>query len=128
MASASWKTVGLPKCKEHDISEEVLITWIPDWNWNKSRHIISIAVYVPYHWVTYEDMGWNLEDDYYEHDYCEEDDDYYIDSGWYETIQNSIEDCNYVKIEGEVIAWDKLPKAYEPESKLHDVSKLEVMK
>lgn len=120
MASASWKTCGLPKIEPHNISDEVLVTWIP--RWNKEARIVSTAIYIPYHWCTDEDMGWNT--DYFaELEYCEEQDAWWLPCGWYETTINTIDDCSYVKIDGEVIAWDNMPKPYKP--KLKDFSTIE---
>ena len=109
MANANWKTVGLPKCKPHDFSEEVLVTWIP--SWNKSMRLVSTAVYVPHHWCTTDDLGWNT-DDFAELEYCEEKDEWWVPCGWYETTTNCIDGIGYVDIEGEVIAWDRMPKPY----------------
>lgn len=109
MASASWKTVGFPKCKPHEYSEEVLVTWIP--RWNKNVRLVSTAVYVPYHWATTDDIGWN-SDCFEDLEYNEEKDEWWVPCGWYETITNCIDDIGYVDIDGEVIAWDKLPKPY----------------
>ena len=92
MANANWKTVGLPKCKPHDFSEEVLVTWIP--RWNKSMRLVSTAVYVPHHWCTTEDLGWN-SDDFSELEYCEEKDEWWAPCGWYETITNCIDDVGF---------------------------------
>lgn len=120
MASASWKTCGLPKCKPHEYSEEVLVTWIP--SWNKNRRLISIAVYVPHHHCTTDDLCWHY-DETIDLEYCEEQDSWWIPSRWYETITNLIDDCGYVPIDGEVIAWDKMPRPYKP--KMTDFSMVE---
>lgn len=123
MASASWKTCGTPKCKEREYSEEVLVTWIP--NWNKNMQLVSTAVYIPHHWCTTDDIGWN-SDCFTELEYCEERDAWWIPSGWYETTINTIDDIGYISIDGEVIAWDRKPKPYKP--KLTDIQQLAEMK
>lgn len=111
MASASWKTNGLPKCKPNNFSEEVLVTWIP--RWNKNMKLVSIAIYIPHHWCTTDDIGWNT-DSFLGLEYCEEKDAWWVPCGWYETITNTIDDIGYVDIDGEVIAWDRMPKPYKP--------------
>lgn len=120
MASASWKTTGLPKCEPHNISEKVLVTYIPSWNPN--IRIIAMAVYIPEHWCTDEDLGWNIGERKYDYEYNAEQDSYWIPGGWYETVENLIYDIGYIAIDGEVTAWDRLPKPYK--EKIMDFSKI----
>lgn len=109
---ANWNVHTVPKCEKGNMSDEVLITWIP--NWNKNVKLVSKAVYIPYHHCTDEDLGWDITNAVLE-DYdvaSEEESIYWIPDGWYETIDNSINDCNYVPIDGEVIAWMKNPNPF----------------
>lgn len=122
MASVSWKTCGLPKCKPHEYSEEVLVTWIP--SWNKNMKLVSIAVYIPHHWCTTDDISLH-PDSFSDLEYCEEKDAWWVPCGWYETITNTIDDIGYVDIDGEVIAWDRMPKPYK--SKLTNMQALKQM-
>lgn len=114
---ANWNIHTVPKCKKGNISDEVLVTWIP--KWNKNAKFVSKAVYIPYHNCTNDDLGWDITNaNVDEWDVADEDENtYWVPDGWYETIDNSIHDCNYVLIDGEVIAWMKVPKAYEPSLK-----------
>lgn len=61
----------VPKCKPNNFSEEVLVTWIP--RWNKNMKLVSIAIYIPHHWCTTDDIGWNT-DSFLGLEYCEEKD------------------------------------------------------
>lgn len=76
--------------------------------------LVSTAIYIPHHWCTTDDIGWNT-DSFLDLEYCEEKDAWWVPCGWYETITNTIDDIGYVDIDGEVIAWDRMPKPYNPD-------------
>lgn len=117
-----WNTQTVPVCKKSNMSDEVLVTYIPKWN-EQIRRVIK-AVYIPYHHCTDEDLCWDITNADVGEWECanEEEGTYWIPSGWYETIDNSIDDCNYVMIDGTVIAWSKMIKPYNP--KVEDISKV----
>lgn len=121
MANANWKTCGLPKCKPHQYSEEVLVTWIP--SWNRELSFVSTAIFIPHHWCTTEDISWS-DECYEDLEYCEEKESWWVPDGWYETITNAIDDIGFMKIDGEVIAWDKMPKPYKP--RLTDMQSIKI--
>lgn len=115
---AQWNANTVPACKEKQYSDDVLVTWIP--NWNRNIKLVSKAIYIPYHHCDTEGLGLNTDD------YCnaegwdikdEDEDNYWIPEGWYETVENYIYDVGFVPIDGKVIAWSRLPKPYEPRLK-----------
>lgn len=101
-----------PECKKHDFSDEVLGTFVP--NWNKKVNRVIKVVYVPYHNCTDEDIGFDTSDvSLDEWELADEDNSiFWIPEGWYETIDNSIYDCSYVAIDGKITAWMPLPAPY----------------
>ncbi|MDD2979552.1 MAG: hypothetical protein PHN80_06215 [Hespellia sp.] len=105
---AKWNRNTVPKCKEKDCSDEVLITV-----YNGYRNRVVKAVYFPYHHCTVEDMAWSMNDGIPDDwEYVEEEDTWWIPQGWYE-VTDYIEDYSYAFINDKVIAWQKLPKPYE---------------
>lgn len=109
---AQWNKNSVPKCKEKTHSNEVLVTVEKC----TCKRVLK-AVYIPYHHCTVEDMGWSMwdgiPDDW---EYVEEEDTWWIPQGWYE-VADYFEDYSYSTITDNVIAWSKLPKAYEPRVK-----------
>ena len=109
---ANWNRNTVPKCKEKECSDEVLVTV----DNGRFKRVLK-AVFIPYHHCTVEDMGWNtydgIPDDW---EYVEEEDSWWIPEGWYE-VCDYFPDYSYFTIEDKVIAWSKLPKAYEPKLK-----------
>jgi hypothetical protein len=49
-------------------------------------------------------------DDDYNIDYCENDDTYYVQAGWYELIDNWTEYSSVAIVEGEPTHWHPLPE------------------
>lgn len=108
-----WYSNTVPKCKEHNCSDEVLITCEHNGYLGKTVRRVIKAVYIPYHNATVEDMGWNMYDGIPDDwEYYEEDDTWWIPQGWYEVADN-FEDFSFARVDGRVTAWMKLPKAYE---------------
>lgn len=108
----NWYCNTAPKCEPHKCSDELLVSVKTMWG-----NRVLKAVYIADHNCTVEDMGWNMWDgvpDNWEYD--EDLDDWWIAEGWYETADN-FEEYEYAGIEGDVYAWAKLPKAYEPRVK-----------
>ena len=56
-------------------------------------------------------------------EYVEEEDSWWIPQGWYE-VCDYFEDYSYSAITDKVIAWMKLPKAFEP--KLNNLNETEI--
>lgn len=107
-----WNKNTVPKCKERQYSDEVLVTV-------KKGQCSTVlkAIYIPYHHVTSEDSGWCTEDGIPDNwEYIEEEDDFWIPEGWYEACDNC-RDATYFLIDGKVTAWMNMPKPYEPRIK-----------
>lgn len=103
-----WNKNTVPKCKERQCSDEVLVTV-------KKGQCSTVlkAIYIPYHHVTSEDSGWCTEDGIPDNwEYIEEEDDFWIPEGWYEVCDNC-RDATYFRIDGKVTAWMNMPKPYE---------------
>lgn len=78
--------------------KDILICYEDDYYGNKK---IVIARYVvKFTEECYEDHS----------EYSEEHDNYFVPEGWYEQIENSIDDYSSILIEGEVTHWMKLPE------------------
>ena len=54
---ANWNRNTVPKCKEKECSDEVLVTV----DNGRFKRVLK-AVFIPYHHCTVEDMGWNTYD------------------------------------------------------------------
>ena len=109
---SNWNANTVPQCKKNDCSDEVLVTVD-----NGYRKRVVKAVYFPYHNATVEDMAWDMNDGIPDDwEYYEEDDTWWIPEGWYE-VADYIEDYSYAWIGDKVLAWQKLPKVYEPKIK-----------
>ena len=54
---AQWNRNCVPKCKEKNCSDYILVT-VERYSYTK----VLRAVYIPYHHCTLEDMGWNMYD------------------------------------------------------------------
>ena len=87
---AQWHEHTVPKCKEKDCSDEVLVTVEgqgPDGKLYKRR--VIKAVYIPHNHCTVEDLGWNMYDGVpNDWEYVEEQDSQWIPEGWYEVCDN----------------------------------------
>lgn len=101
-----WNTNTVPECEEKEFSDEVLVTVVR----GCFKRVLK-AVYVPYHHCTSEDVMW--EENLYEGNE-------WIPEGWYEVCDNTNSEYTHFPITDKVVAWMKLPKAYE--DKLTDLS------
>lgn len=113
---ARWNENTIPKCKDKNCSDEVLVTVERIGYAGKLYRRVVKAVYIPYHQCTLEDMGWNIYDGVpSDWEYSEKDDSYWIPQGWYE-VCDYFEDHShsYSLITDFVKAWMKMPKPYEP--------------
>ena len=118
---AQWNKNTVPKCEDKTCSDEVLVT-VEKYCRGTYRRVLK-AVYIPYHHCTLEDMGWSMEDGVPDDwEYVEEEDTWWIPQGWYE-VCDYFEDYSYSTITDKVIAWMKLPKAFEP--KLKELKEIE---
>ena len=109
---SQWNRNTVPKCKENECSDEVLVTVQTDYNFAK----VIRAVYFPYHHCSTEDIPIDSEriNDEWERveneKWCSE---YWIPEGWYEVCDYDDEGM-YFPITDKVIAWTKLPQPYKP--------------
>lgn len=112
---AQWNKNTVPKCEKKCCSDEVLVT-VEKYARETYQRVLK-AIYIPYHYCTVEDMGWNMSDDVPDDwEYIEDEDTYWIPQGWYE-VCDYCDDYSYFTIEDRVTAWMKLPKPYEPRIK-----------
>ncbi len=114
---AQWNKNTVPKCKDKTCSDEVLVTIERQSYRGEISNRVIKAVYIPFHHCTVEDMGWNMPDGVpNDWEYMEKEDTWWVPQGWYE-VCDYFEDYSYSTITDKVIAWAKLPKAYEPRVK-----------
>lgn len=108
---SQWNRNTVPKCKEKEYSDEVLVTIQTDYNMTK----VIRAVYLPYHHCSTEDVvidSEKINDEWERIDNRKWYSEYWIPEGWYEVCEYA-EDM-YFPITDKVIAWMKLPKPYKP--------------
>lgn len=106
---SQWNRNTVPKCKENECSDEVLVTVE-----NKYCTKVLKAIYIPYHHCTTDDIGWNMSNGIPSGwEYNNDNDSWWIPEGWFEVCEY-IEDYTYFPITDKVIAWMKLPKPYKP--------------
>lgn len=77
----------------------------------KNIYVRFNAKYIGKHSIKVDDM-WSYCEDYDWNDYVEEEDEYYVNEGWYETIENWDDYTEVYVSDYEVIAWQPLPPAY----------------
>ena len=77
----------------------------------KNIYVRFNAKYIGKHSIKVEDM-WSYCEDYTWNDYVEEEDEYYVNEGWYETIENWDDYTELYVSDYKVIAWQPLPPAY----------------
>lgn len=113
-----WFTNTVPQTGIDGKPIETLVTWTP-LDDPKEKHV-SRAVFIPFRRYTDEDLGIDTSQidpgDWEEAP--EELGSYWIPEGWYERIDNPIQGRSYIEIEGRVIAWQFLPKPYQPQRPL----------
>lgn len=59
---AQWNKNTVPKCKNKNCSDEVLVTVEHIGYGGKLYRRVIKAVYFPYHHCTIDDMAWNMDD------------------------------------------------------------------
>lgn len=69
------------------------------------------AKYIGKHSIKVDDM-WSYCEDYTWNDYVEEEDEYYVNEGWYETIENWDDYTEVYVNDYKVIAWQPLPEPF----------------
>jgi hypothetical protein len=77
----------------------------------KNIYVRFNAKYIGKHSIKVDDM-WSYCEDYTWNDYVEEEDEYYVKEGWYETIENWDDYTEVYVNDYKVIAWQPLPPAY----------------
>ena len=77
----------------------------------KNIYVRFNAKYIGKHSIKVDDM-WPYCEDYTWNDYVEEEDEYYVKEGWYETIENWDDYTDLYVSDYEVLAWQKLPEPY----------------
>jgi hypothetical protein len=77
----------------------------------KNIYVRFNAKYIGKHSIKVDDM-WPYCEDYTWNDYVEEEDEYYVNEGWYETIENWDDYTEVYVNDYKVIAWQLLPEPY----------------
>lgn len=101
-----WNTDTNPECELKKPSGEMLVT-VKRGNFKR----VMKAIYFPYHHCTQEDIGWNINSNALDLEYCKDADSWWVPEGWYEVSDYS-EDYTYMMITDDVIAWMSLPIPY----------------
>ena len=111
---AQWYEHTVPKCKEKNCSDEVLVTVEVQGYDGKIYKRVVRAVYFPYHHCTLEDVGWDMPDGVpSDWEYAADQDSWWIPEGWCET-SDYFDGYSYATITDKVTAWMKLPKPCVP--------------
>ena len=109
---SQWNRNTVPKCKENECSDEVLVTVQIDCDMTK----VVKAVYFPYHHCSTEDIpidSKQINDEWEQIDNEKWYPEWWIPEGWYEVSYYSDESM-YNPITDQVIGWMKLPQPYKP--------------
>lgn len=77
----------------------------------KNIYVRFNAKYIGKHSIKVDDM-WSYCEDYTWNDYVEEEDEYYVKEGWYETIENWDDYTEVYVNDYKVIAWQPLPPVW----------------
>lgn len=78
----------------------------------KNIYVRFNAKYIGKHSIKVDDT-WSYCEDYTWNDYVEEEDEYYVNEGWYETIENWDDYTELYVSDYKVIAWQPLPEPCE---------------